>query len=773
MRALTLLSLLLVRVSSWSSTTHSRLFTRAPLQVLVPIQVRSDWLRSSHRRDKRVRVLYASSSNTESSVSSNADNDDEITQQNRKTCEHCSTLFTSRTSLFRHIRTDPKCSLLAGNFESNRQSIAFLFGYCDGLPSSLKDDLSLLPAKNDGDDDRSEAQDAGTLLQAALVESLTHVVKDYFNITSSTSTDIKLISSSQAGVAKSRRRALAQEADCAAIADVLSVNVQAPKLMTVDLWTRVVERLRERIMIKEDHHQVQVQVQVFAFKLLESTLLVERQCTQRVFHYLLPLSWLPDSKDIESWWQSGKAYDRKSRTMYNPESPPDSLKRFKDALRSAECTKFDNDVDASSSDNSHVENNHRAIRLATGRFGELRKRERRPWHNYADPSLRGDASPNNEPVWRVVDRARIVNMIETESGDINAVVEIKGDDFVKQQVRRIIGTAVAIAHGWLPEDFVALATRADTFIETPLAPPGRLYVADTRFHFDEIKNGRPLFDMRDQTGAVFQAASDMDNAAIWIQTKLLEKTALKAEAASEAKWLDSLQETVGPRIQAQLAYRNKKVLPSTIGKDQLLVPTPSEFTSVLKKLRHIVTTDRWPETSVARSSVIRQTENNSGGGEGGKKKKKNGSFTIVNPKAQQEHELTCLMMPLANDKFPDLVKAIFELEEILANQARSRLTVDSLVQGIVVPRAPSSHCAVNCNAEFTPHVDSGTGSGQSLSMIVGLGDYSGGELYIEGDLFDIRFKPIEFDGWKLRHWTNQFQGERFSLVWFTPSELKG
>jgi tRNA U38,U39,U40 pseudouridine synthase TruA len=553
-------------------------------------------------------------------------------------------------------------------------------------------------------------------------------------------TEFKLISSSQAGVAKSRRRALAQEAGCAAIADVLSVNVQAPKLMTVDLWTRVVERLQERIKGDE--------VKVFAFRLLESTLVVERQCTQRVFHYLLPLSWLPDCKDIESWWQSGKEYSTESRPMYNNASPPDSLKRFKDALRSAECKQFHN-VNAT---DSNVENG--TIRLATGRFGEFRRRERRPWHNYADPSLRGDASPNNEPVWRVVDRARIINVIETDTGDLNAVVEIKGDDFVKQQIRRIVGTAVAIAHGWLPETFLEMTTRADTFIETPLAPPGRLYVADNRFHFDELKNGRPLFDS-DETGTVFQIASDIDNAAVWIQTKLLEKTAIEAEAASEAKWLDSLQNTVSPRIQAQLAYRNENALPST-ATDQF-VPAPNEFTSVLKKLRHIITTDLWPETSVARSSVIRQTENSG-------EPRTNGSFTIANPKAQ--HGLTCL--PLANAKFPDLVQAIFELEEILANQARDQLTVDSLKQGILVQRASSSHCAVNCNAEFTPHVDSGRGSGQSLSMIVGLGDYAGGELYVEGDLFDIRFKPIEFDGWKLRHWTNHFQGERFSLVWFTP-----
>jgi hypothetical protein len=60
------------------------------------------------------------------------------------------------------------------------------------------------------------------------------------------------------------------------------------------------------------------------------------------------------------------------------------------------------------------------------------------------------------------------------------------------------------------------------------------------------------------------------------------------------------------------------------------------------------------------------------------------------------------------------------------------------------------------------------GAGQTLSMIVGLGAYSGGQLFVEGETFDIRYNPIEFDGFKLRHWTASFAGERFSLVWFTP-----
>ena len=36
--------------------------------------------------------------------------------------------------------------------------------------------------------------------------------------------------------------------------------------------------------------------------------------------------------------------------------------------------------------------------------------------------------------------------------------------------------------------------------------------------------------------------------------------------------------------------------------------------------------------------------------------------------------------------------------------------------------------AINRRASFRPHTDAGTGLGQSLSLIVGLGDYTGGGL---------------------------------------------
>ena len=112
--------------------------------------------------------------------------------------------------------------------------------------------------------------------------------------------------------------------------------------------------------------------------------------------------------------------------------------------------------------------------------------------------------------------------------------------------------------------------------------------------------------------------------------------------------------------------------------------------------------------------------------------------------------------PKGNALFPELMKAAFELEQVLCPN-----------------REPSSTIAVNRNAQFRPHTDSGAGAGQCTSLIVGLGTYSGGELVVEGEQKDIRYKSIEFNGWKQRHWTMPFLGERFSLVWFTPMGCEG
>ncbi len=224
---------------------------------------------------------------------------------------------------------------------------------------------------------------------------------------------------------------------------------------------------------------------------------------------------------------------------------------------------------------------------------------------------------------------------------------------------------------------------------------------------------------------------------------------------------------------------------------------PAIFEVTLEALRDIDRNGMWPGTTVGRRSVIvdptksfseviqerdkvRATKTK-GGGKGKKASKKklkvmsaisatamselapksslraevqpksgdgaSGSFSIGYFPTEGGHS----QMPASNKAFPRLVKAAFALERAL-----------------LPDRPPSSTIAVNSRAQFRPHVDSGAGTGQSLSLIAGLGDYVGGEIVVENVISDIRYRAIEFNGWKQRHWTQPFVGERYSLVWFTP-----
>ena len=647
-------------------------------------------------------------------------------EDQRTKCKHCSTVFSTRNALFRHLRTDPTCSLKENTdyVEMVKESVAFLFGYIG-------------TSKEESSDDRfSTAEKTGKVLEETIIEALDEVVKSAFN---TSKCEVELISTAQASLAKLRHRALNQENDCSAAGDVLVTRVTVPSLMNSSLWSLVVQGIRERLTDG---------IHLFSCELLvDGKIHAERSCTQRVYHYLLPLSWLPNGNDLQEWWRSEDAPLQDHHVSKKLQKPPDSLRRFKAALRSAECTK-------KSQQDIKLDVN-RTFRVAAGRFGALGARQRLPWHNFADPRLLGDASPNNEPVWRVVDRARILDFLEDGRGDINAIIEIRGDDFLKQQVRRVVGTALAITHGWLPTDFFDIVRRDDTVVETPLAPSGRLYLASVRFHFDEMLfDGLPLFTRHKKRRII--ESTPIQQSYSWIQKELLYLKLSNSATAAEESWLTNLKMVTSPRIRKQLEQRDQVLIPYARSSNLYT----ESYNDVLTKLRQIAGSGMWPETSSARSNVIRDVRDQD--------KKRSGSFTVVNPNVEENWEA----LPLGNTIFPDLVEAVFKLEKVLAHEPVDRVTTDNVEYQVKLKRPPSSHCAINCCAEFTPHVDSGTGAGQSLSMIVGLGEYAGGELFVEGQPFDIQYKAIEFDGWKLRHWTNRFHGERFSLVWFTP-ESKG
>ncbi len=52
------------------------------------------------------------------------------------------------------------------------------------------------------------------------------------------------------------------------------------------------------------------------------------------------------------------------------------------------------------------------------------------------------------------------------------------------------------------------------------------------------------------------------------------------------------------------------------------------------------------------------------------------------------------------------------------------------------------------------------------SYLVSFGDYTGGELVVEGEVYDCNMKPIIFNGAKMEHWNNELTGSKWSIVLF-------
>jgi len=85
---------------------------------------------------------------------------------------------------------------------------------------------------------------------------------------------------------------------------------------------------------------------------------------------------------------------------------------------------------------------------------------------------------------------------------------------------------------------------------------------------------------------------------------------------------------------------------------------------------------------------------------------------------------------------------------------------------------PFTSIQVNQNMTCAAHFDKGN---IGVSAIVAFGDYSGGELIVEGVKHDIKNKIFLFDGSAQEHYTAPFTGERYSLVYHTiaPQERWG
>jgi hypothetical protein len=105
----------------------------------------------------------------------------------------------------------------------------------------------------------------------------------------------------------------------------------------------------------------------------------------------------------------------------------------------------------------------------------------------------------------------------------------------------------------------------------------------------------------------------------------------------------------------------------------------------------------------------------------------------------------------SNKKYPEIYQAILELGTL-----------------ILPEDFEYNQICLNKNFKCNPHVD---GNNLGESYIVAFGDYSGGDLqlYDSNDRIiniNIKYQLFKFNGSKIKHGTQDFTGNRYSLVFY-------
>lgn len=752
-------------------------------------------------------------------------------------CEYCGSPFKSRNALFRHLRSELTCYQkmvdaatssgttsklkMMSNVKLAKHKVAISFGY----------QINKSSGKNDGEIFLNNRYLPNQIVAKVIKESFFDSFdKLYPQIPMSSPDESGL---TQATDVKLRHPVLKQDEFCSAYADCIGINFRASfpssggkEIFTTTDNSGIVDKIKlleamqqyinESITVSDENniHLQRIQIHDIQMLPVKTRFHAESSCTQRTYQYLLPLDWLKDGDDIHAWWMEQSKLEENEHNKegnFNrghkkrARDVPPILQKLKQALKSAES--------------SHVMENEDSKISSPGRFGSLALKERRCWHNFSSQKL--GAGLAHMSVWRSVDRARSPDFFfhcDDDDGQnskpLYIVLEISGDSFVLEQVRRIVATAVAITNGWLPESFFETATRFDVCgLETPKAPISLQYFFNGRFHFIELITNqkrlfqRPKYKNSNESNEEKALRLELhDRKMNWLsdlRSSLIQQNNL---SGASSDWLHELENVVCPRINQQLEKisnddrirkeninaANQEHLSynglSSIVDEEADTVVPSIYRKTLNLLRPISQEGKWPVTSAARSRVIRdpsslsaselsppQTDSKTITSVFPGKVVQSGSFTVVNPKLVDPDT----RLPLGNELFQDLVSAVFQLEEDIAKADSESIDSDDENNDNIIqiadnqhktkrnqpirPRPPSTHCAINRNAEFTPHVDSGVGHGQSTSLIVGLGNIkSGGRLLVEGKPYDIKYKPLSFDGWNQRHWTETFTGERVS-----------
>jgi len=440
----------------------------------------------------------------------------------------------------------------------------------------------------------------------------------------------------------------------------------------------------------------------------------ERDCTQRRYEYILPINVLTNEDIYKKYIPAEPVKERRLKWLEDMSN--DDIIRVKN---SSVGVRFPANTEMGQVMIVYFRKMKRLLKKFNGYL---------TMHNFTT----GGGCPEESTSQRRVDRI-FHKDVQSICGKDYLVLSISGDLFMRGQIRHMIGLLIAILSFWLPEDYLDAALDKNNIAEIPPFPGCAVALSETRFcYFEGNKHFLKLDPRREKDGDP-KVINDWEKV-------VSEHISKKWDQLDLNKWLNEFKNKcikLNDRLMKVKLYQARTNDMLQISLKTIDTNIPDVYRKVLELLREADSSGLWPTTTVARQKVIDSTTLAENDGKGG-------SFTLgCLPKN--------LLQPRSNSIFPDLLRECFILERRLFPN-----------------RPPSSTIAVNKHCQFRPHRDIGLGNGQSDSLIFALGDFTGGELLVENEIQDIRYKPLEFNGWQSRHSTLPFIGERYSLVFFTP-----
>ena len=333
-------------------------------------------------------------------------------QQQLIECQGCNATFASRNALFRHLRGEDEasfsCSLsMATSEEELLMATVIRYGYY-----------------YDGNTSMVGGAGANEIVANIVYKAFVHQMNTFLDREDHSDDEGNMFSSSAltySSAAKMRQPSLGQDEEViCATAEVLSFNyILINKPLAIKRWKEYASsgKLQQNIQSwLDDESNCQVQVKLHMMDALvprSSKFYAERSATQYCYRYILPVTWvLPDDKERRDeeiskaveWWryirQRGLARKHEPRNAGNTPECPTFIQRMKQALKSLESETVgnrrvrrqaqresdDNDGSDDVTSEPSTTNDFTTTRLSPGRFGQLWRKQKRCWSNFASGS---------------------------------------------------------------------------------------------------------------------------------------------------------------------------------------------------------------------------------------------------------------------------------------------------------------------------------------------------------------------------------------------------